>query len=64
MIPDPEACDVELPPNIEFTLYSTVIPTIEGNTIHTHTGLTITEGQVSNTVSLTDYSNTNVDNSI
>ena len=28
---------------------------ILNNTIHTETGLTITEGQVSNTVSLTDY---------
>ena len=33
IIPDPDACEVELPPNSEFTLYSTVIPTIEGNTL-------------------------------
>ena len=31
---------------------------ILNNTIHTDTGLTITEGAVTNTVSLTDYSNT------
>ena len=30
------------------------------NTIHTNTGLTITEGAVNNTVSLTDYSNTSI----
>lgn len=33
---------------------------ILNNTIHTDTGLTITEGAVTNTVSLTDYSNTSI----
>lgn len=33
---------------------------ILNNTIHTDTGLTITEGTVTNTVSLTDYSNTSI----
>lgn len=33
---------------------------ILNNTIHTDTGLTITEGAVNNTVSLTDYSNTSI----
>lgn len=33
---------------------------ILNNTIHTDTGLTITEGVVANTVSLTDYSNTSI----
>lgn len=33
---------------------------ILNNTIYTDTGLTITEGPVSNTVSLTDYSNTSI----
>lgn len=33
---------------------------ILNNTIHTDTGLTITEGTVSNTVSLIDYSNTSI----
>ena len=33
---------------------------ILNNTIHTETGLTITEGPVTNTVSLTDYSNTSI----
>lgn len=33
---------------------------LNSNTIHTDTGLTITEGAVTNTVSLTDYSNTSI----
>ena len=33
---------------------------ILNNTIHTDTGLTITEGAVANTVALTDYSNTSI----
>lgn len=33
---------------------------ILNNTVHTDTGLTITEGAVANTVSLTDYSNTSI----